>query len=194
MSGPGESTTQAPQLREAAGDYESLMTITVVTERQSRHVSGTVYADGRVTTPFDGGHVKGAPTASIGAQYGYQRVHSTEAGPSTGHKLSTGGSEGVHGFKAKVHYEVTVNDHSRVRSWIRRITPASALSRPRSNAQVPTVTHAPRVIAPSSRQDDARISSAVKPIVVRDRAKSCERASDVIQAGARASEAPASSW
>ncbi|MEA2990468.1 MAG: D-3-phosphoglycerate dehydrogenase / 2-oxoglutarate reductase, partial [Alphaproteobacteria bacterium] len=33
--------------REAAGDYESLMTITVVTERQSRHVSGTVYADGR---------------------------------------------------------------------------------------------------------------------------------------------------
>jgi D-3-phosphoglycerate dehydrogenase len=33
--------------REAAGDYESLMTLTVVTERQSRHVSGTVYADGR---------------------------------------------------------------------------------------------------------------------------------------------------
>src|SRR5437879_8534728 len=33
--------------REAAGDYESLITLTVVTERQSRHVSGTVYADGR---------------------------------------------------------------------------------------------------------------------------------------------------
>src|SRR5437588_7218638 len=33
--------------REAAGDYESLMTLTVVTERQARHVSGTVYADGR---------------------------------------------------------------------------------------------------------------------------------------------------
>src|SRR5712671_937324 len=33
--------------REAAGDYESLMTVTVLTERQSRHVSGTVYADGR---------------------------------------------------------------------------------------------------------------------------------------------------
>ena len=33
--------------REAAGDYESLITVTVVTERQSRHVSGTVYADGR---------------------------------------------------------------------------------------------------------------------------------------------------
>src|SRR5262249_51374630 len=33
--------------REAAGDYESLMTLTVVTERQSRHVSGTVFADGR---------------------------------------------------------------------------------------------------------------------------------------------------
>jgi D-3-phosphoglycerate dehydrogenase / 2-oxoglutarate reductase len=33
--------------REAAGDYESLMTVTVVTERQSRHVSGTVFADGR---------------------------------------------------------------------------------------------------------------------------------------------------
>jgi D-3-phosphoglycerate dehydrogenase len=31
----------------AAGDYESLITITVTTERQSRHVSGTVFADGR---------------------------------------------------------------------------------------------------------------------------------------------------
>jgi D-3-phosphoglycerate dehydrogenase len=33
--------------RAAAGDYESLITVTVFTERQSRHVSGTVYADGR---------------------------------------------------------------------------------------------------------------------------------------------------
>jgi D-3-phosphoglycerate dehydrogenase len=33
--------------REATGDYESLMTVTIKTERQSRHVSGTVYADGR---------------------------------------------------------------------------------------------------------------------------------------------------
>src|SRR5438309_8269490 len=33
--------------REAAGDYESLITVTVVTDKQSRHVSGTVYADGR---------------------------------------------------------------------------------------------------------------------------------------------------
>src|SRR5207237_7168688 len=33
--------------REAAGDYESLITVRVFTERQSRHVSGTVYADGR---------------------------------------------------------------------------------------------------------------------------------------------------
>jgi D-3-phosphoglycerate dehydrogenase len=33
--------------REAAGDYESLITVTVVTERQSRAVSGTVFADGR---------------------------------------------------------------------------------------------------------------------------------------------------
>jgi len=33
--------------REAEGDYESLITITVTTERQSRHVSGTVFADGR---------------------------------------------------------------------------------------------------------------------------------------------------
>lgn len=33
--------------REAAGDYESLITVTVVTERQSRFVSGTVFADGR---------------------------------------------------------------------------------------------------------------------------------------------------
>jgi D-3-phosphoglycerate dehydrogenase len=33
--------------REAAGDYESLMTVTVVTPQQTRWVSGTVYADGR---------------------------------------------------------------------------------------------------------------------------------------------------
>jgi D-3-phosphoglycerate dehydrogenase / 2-oxoglutarate reductase len=33
--------------REAADDYESLITLTIVSERQSRHVSGTVYADGR---------------------------------------------------------------------------------------------------------------------------------------------------
>jgi D-3-phosphoglycerate dehydrogenase len=33
--------------RQVAGDYDSLITVTVVTERQSRHVSGTVFADGR---------------------------------------------------------------------------------------------------------------------------------------------------
>jgi D-3-phosphoglycerate dehydrogenase len=33
--------------REMREDYESLMTISVTTERQSRHVSGTVFADGR---------------------------------------------------------------------------------------------------------------------------------------------------
>ena len=33
--------------REAQGDYESLITVTVVTERQTRSVSGTVFADGR---------------------------------------------------------------------------------------------------------------------------------------------------
>jgi D-3-phosphoglycerate dehydrogenase len=33
--------------REMAGDYESLITVTVTTERQSRHLSGTVFADGR---------------------------------------------------------------------------------------------------------------------------------------------------
>jgi D-3-phosphoglycerate dehydrogenase / 2-oxoglutarate reductase len=33
--------------REAAGDYDSLITVTVETERQSRSVSGTVFADGR---------------------------------------------------------------------------------------------------------------------------------------------------
>jgi D-3-phosphoglycerate dehydrogenase len=33
--------------REAQGDYESLITVTVTTDRQSRHVSGTVFADGR---------------------------------------------------------------------------------------------------------------------------------------------------
>lgn len=37
-----EETTRA-----AAGDYESLITITVETERQTRTVSGTVFADGR---------------------------------------------------------------------------------------------------------------------------------------------------
>jgi D-3-phosphoglycerate dehydrogenase / 2-oxoglutarate reductase len=33
--------------REAAGDYDSLITVRVTTERQTRHVSGTVFADGR---------------------------------------------------------------------------------------------------------------------------------------------------
>jgi D-3-phosphoglycerate dehydrogenase len=37
-----EETTRA-----AEGDYDSLITVTVVTERQTRSVSGTVYADGR---------------------------------------------------------------------------------------------------------------------------------------------------
>jgi D-3-phosphoglycerate dehydrogenase len=33
--------------REAVGDFESLMTVTVITENQERWVSGTVFADGR---------------------------------------------------------------------------------------------------------------------------------------------------
>ncbi|MFN3657156.1 MAG: phosphoglycerate dehydrogenase [Pseudolabrys sp.] len=33
--------------REMAGDYESLITVTLVTEKQTRWVSGTVFADGR---------------------------------------------------------------------------------------------------------------------------------------------------
>ena len=33
--------------REAAGDYDSLITVTVTTEKQTRSVSGTVFADGR---------------------------------------------------------------------------------------------------------------------------------------------------
>jgi D-3-phosphoglycerate dehydrogenase / 2-oxoglutarate reductase len=33
--------------RETAGDFESLITVTVVTERQTRWVTGTVFADGR---------------------------------------------------------------------------------------------------------------------------------------------------
>jgi D-3-phosphoglycerate dehydrogenase len=33
--------------REVAGDYENLITVTVTTEKQTRHVSGTVFADGR---------------------------------------------------------------------------------------------------------------------------------------------------
>jgi D-3-phosphoglycerate dehydrogenase len=33
--------------RDAEGDYDSLITVTVTTDHQSRHVSGTVFADGR---------------------------------------------------------------------------------------------------------------------------------------------------
>jgi D-3-phosphoglycerate dehydrogenase len=33
--------------RDAEGDYDSLITVTVVTDQQTRWVSGTVYADGR---------------------------------------------------------------------------------------------------------------------------------------------------
>jgi D-3-phosphoglycerate dehydrogenase len=33
--------------REMAGDYDSLITVTITSERQTRHVSGTVFADGR---------------------------------------------------------------------------------------------------------------------------------------------------
>jgi D-3-phosphoglycerate dehydrogenase len=33
--------------RDATGDYESLITVTVVSERMTRSVSGTVFADGR---------------------------------------------------------------------------------------------------------------------------------------------------
>jgi D-3-phosphoglycerate dehydrogenase / 2-oxoglutarate reductase len=33
--------------REAVGDYESLITVNIVTEQQTRRVSGTVFADGR---------------------------------------------------------------------------------------------------------------------------------------------------
>jgi len=33
--------------REAEGDYDSLITVTVTADRQTRHVSGTVFADGR---------------------------------------------------------------------------------------------------------------------------------------------------
>lgn len=34
-------------VRAAQSDYESLITVTVATERQERSVSGTVYADGK---------------------------------------------------------------------------------------------------------------------------------------------------
>ncbi len=34
-------------VREGEGDYESLITVTVVTERQTRSVAGTVYHDGK---------------------------------------------------------------------------------------------------------------------------------------------------
>src|SRR5436190_22781330 len=45
--GKGRGIVVEEMTREAAGDYDSLITVTVVTEQQTRHVSGTVYADGR---------------------------------------------------------------------------------------------------------------------------------------------------
>jgi D-3-phosphoglycerate dehydrogenase len=56
--------------REAAGDYESLMTLTVVTERQSRHVSGTVFADGRPRIV----NIKGIP---MDAEFGPSMIYIT---------------------------------------------------------------------------------------------------------------------
>ena len=56
--------------REAAGDYESLMTLTVVTERQSRHVSGTVFADGRPRIV----NIKGIP---MDAEFGASMIYIT---------------------------------------------------------------------------------------------------------------------
>jgi D-3-phosphoglycerate dehydrogenase len=56
--------------REAAGDYESLMTLTVVTERQSRHVSGTVFADGRPRIV----DIKGIP---MDAEFGASMIYIT---------------------------------------------------------------------------------------------------------------------
>jgi D-3-phosphoglycerate dehydrogenase len=56
--------------REVAGDYESLMTLTVVTERQSRHVSGTVFADGRPRIV----NIKGIP---MDAEFGSSMIYIT---------------------------------------------------------------------------------------------------------------------
>jgi D-3-phosphoglycerate dehydrogenase / 2-oxoglutarate reductase len=56
--------------REATGDYESLMTCTVVTERQSRHVSGTVFADGRPRIV----NIKGIP---MDAEFGSSMIYIT---------------------------------------------------------------------------------------------------------------------
>jgi D-3-phosphoglycerate dehydrogenase len=56
--------------REVAGDYESLMTLTVMTERQSRHVSGTVFADGRPRIV----NIKGIP---MDAEFGPSMIYIT---------------------------------------------------------------------------------------------------------------------
>lgn len=56
--------------REAEGDYESLITVTVVTERQTRAVSGTVYTDGRARLV----NVKGI---RIDAEFGANMIYVT---------------------------------------------------------------------------------------------------------------------
>jgi D-3-phosphoglycerate dehydrogenase len=56
--------------REAMGDYESLIKITVVTERQERTVAGTVYADGRPRIV----NIKGI---RIDAEFGPSMIHIT---------------------------------------------------------------------------------------------------------------------
>src|SRR5712672_2551090 len=56
--------------REAAGEFESLITVTVETERQSRRVSGTVYADGRPRIV----HIKGI---RMDAEFGASMIYIT---------------------------------------------------------------------------------------------------------------------
>jgi Glutaminase len=80
--------------------------------------------DGRVNSPVTHKHAVTTPTTSFGVRYGYQRTWRTDAGPEAGDKLSTSGEKTAHVFKSNVRYEVTIEEHSRDRSWVRRITPA----------------------------------------------------------------------
>ena len=56
--------------RDAAGDYESLITVTITTERQTRHVSGTVFADGRPRIV----NIKGI---RMDAEFGHSMIYNT---------------------------------------------------------------------------------------------------------------------
>jgi D-3-phosphoglycerate dehydrogenase len=76
--------------REAAGDYESLITVTVTTERQTRAVSGTVFADGRPRIV----NIKGI---RMDAEFGSSMIYITNLDKPgfIGHFSSTLGEAGI---------------------------------------------------------------------------------------------------